>query len=351
MRVLTFLLLASPTASLVLRSPRVSSVPGASPLVRLRSAPPAAASEGTTPAATAESGGGGALLPRERYVATNRFTVRDGKAAAFEKRWATRKSRLASLEGFKYFHLMRRVQLDPATDAPFEDDFNYVSFTIWEEKKHFNAWRQGDAFKEAHGGNSLTDFIGAMVSSALVLKGAPRPAFYDGLLLQGTVPEVVPETVDGWRQVVADGVNCLPAEAFVACNQFFVPAANAAAFEQRWASRESALKTCDGFVAFSMLRRDGKAKGHGVAPVDEKECAYQSTTIWRDRAAFEAWRGGMAFKQAHGQGGKPAGPPGAAGAGKPGGKPEGAPPAPLWSRPPLPQFYEATLVISSPSGV
>lgn len=75
------------------------------------------------------------LLPRDRYVATNRFTVRRGKEAAFEKRWATRKSRLASLEGFKYFQLMRRVSLDANNNEPFGDDFNYVSFTIWNDKK------------------------------------------------------------------------------------------------------------------------------------------------------------------------------------------------------------------------
>jgi hypothetical protein len=52
------------------------------------------------------------LLTRDRYIATNRFTVRKGREAKFEKRWATRKSKLATLDGFKYFHLMRRVKFD-----------------------------------------------------------------------------------------------------------------------------------------------------------------------------------------------------------------------------------------------
>ena len=51
-------------------------------------------------------------LERDRYVATNRFEVRKGRAAKFEKRWADRSSRLATLDGFKYFQLMRRVSLD-----------------------------------------------------------------------------------------------------------------------------------------------------------------------------------------------------------------------------------------------
>eukprot|EP00984_Skeletonema_dohrnii_P005474 scaffold1932_cov78-Skeletonema_dohrnii-CCMP3373.AAC.1 len=182
------------------------------------------------------------LLKRDRYVATNRFTVRQGRAAKFEKRWADRSSRLAELDGFKYFQLMRRVALDDEANSgehrstciyyPFG---NYVSFTIWNEKKDFNAWRGGEAFKEAHGGTSLFAFVTTMV----------------------------PETVNGWRSVEADGVNLLPAEAFIAMNQFFVPSSNAVAFENRWANRTSKLKECDGFVSFSMLRRDVKAKGHG----------------------------------------------------------------------------------------
>jgi len=282
------------------------------------------------------------LLRRDRYVATNRFTVRNGKGAKFEQRWATRKSRLASLEGFKYFQLMRRVKL--SDDAPdYESDpFDYVSFTIWDQKRHFNAWRAGEAFKEAHGGTSLTAFIGAMVSSLRVLKGAPRPAFYDGLLMQSTVPATVPTTVDGWRaDVEADGVASLPAECFVAMNKFVVLPGQEAAFEQRWAARKSQLSKCDGFVSFSMLRRDAKAKGHGVAPLSEDEPNYTSCTIWRDRAAFDAWRSGQAFGQAHGQ--KPASSAGGDAA-------EAPKPAPMWARPPSPVFYEGVLVISSPEG-
>lgn len=280
-------------------------------------------------------------LARDRYVATNRFTVRPGREAKFEKRWADRSSRLAELEGFKYFHLMRRVDLDGQENSGVDplassDPFgNYVSFTIWAEKKHFNAWRAGDAFKEAHGGTSLFAFVTTMVSSAMVLKGAPKPAFYDGLLQQSVVPDAVPETVDGWRNVDADGVNVLPAECFVACNQFFVPGENAAAFEQRWRDRTSKLKECDGFVSFTMLRRDVKAKGHGISPMGEEEPAYVSCTVWRDREAFRGWKDGAAFKQAHGQEG--------------GEKPQ-QPPAPLWTKPPVPVFYEGTLVISSADG-
>lgn len=282
-------------------------------------------------------------LERDRYVASNRFSVRRGREAKFEKRWATRKSRLASLDGFRYFHLMRRVKLnDDGTnmyDNGHEEDRNqgnYVSFTIWKEKKHFTAWRNGDAFIEAHGGKSIGAFVSTMVNSALVLTGPPRPAFYDGLLVQGVTPDTIPETEDGWRKIkVIDG-QVLPKECFIACNQFFVPSKNGAAFEKRWADRESKLKECDGFISFSMLRRDGNAKGHGTVEMDNSEPTYESTTIWKDRASFEAWKNGAMFKAAHGQSND--------------GQALATPPKPLWSKPPQPVFYEGTLVISSEEG-
>ena len=147
------------------------------------------------------------LMKRDRYIATNRFAVRRGQEAKFEKRWATRKSRLAVLPGFKYFHLMRRVTLNPENGSTTYDDGgddaaaleNYVSFTIWQNKSDFSAWRQGDAFKEAHGGTSIGAFLTTMVRSAMVLRGAPRPAFYDGLYVLAAKPKSLPETVDGWR--------------------------------------------------------------------------------------------------------------------------------------------------------
>lgn len=271
----------------------------------------------------------------DRYYATNRFTVRKDKGAKFEQRWTKRKSRLATLPGFKYFQLMRRVKLNEGDSFP--DNFDYVSLTVWADKKSFNLWRQGDAFKEAHGGTSVWAFTKTMVQSLRVLKTAPAPAFYDGLLQLSNPPTVSGEIVDGWRTIEADGKQTLTAESFVATNQFYVPPENGPAFEARWAGRESSLKDLDGFVSFSLLRRDGRAKGHGIKPLEPTEATYQSTTIWRDRKAFQAWRDGQSFKNAHGE--------------KEGGdeKPA-APPKPLWTKPPTPVFYEGVLVISSELG-
>lgn len=209
------------------------------------------------------------LLKRDRYVATNRFAVRKGKSAKFEQRWATRKSRLAVLQGFKYFQLMRRVTLNNDGSCTYDEGEteetgfeNYVSFTIWNKKSDFSAWRNGDAFKEAHGGTSIGAFLSTMVNSALVLRGPPRPAFYDGLLLKSTTPEVIPSLVDGWRNVDADGINTLPAESFVQMTKYYVPLGEKAAdFEKFWVENESKLNMSKGFVTGSLMRRDGQAKG------------------------------------------------------------------------------------------
>jgi heme-degrading monooxygenase HmoA len=213
------------------------------------------------------------LFKRDCYIATNRFAVRPDRQAAFEKRWATRKSRLAVLKGFRHFHLMRRVKLvddgsirydggDASNEAAQE---NYVSFTIWDKKSDFSAWRKGDAFKEAHGGTSIVSFLSTMVNSALVLRGAPRPAFYDGLCLRYQKPSYLPDPVDGWRSVEADGVNTLSAECFVQMVKYFVPLEQARAFESSWKASDDENSRGGGdvvVIASSLMRRDGQAKGY-----------------------------------------------------------------------------------------
>lgn len=315
---------------------------GPSALTRVASSRAHVLAVATEPATEVAAPG---LLTRDRYVACNQFNVRPGAEAKFEARWANRKSRLAELEGFRYFNLMRRVSLDETPVDP--DDFGYVSLTVWNTKKDFNTWRTGDAFKEAHGGTSIGAFLGAMISSLRVLKGPPRPVFFDGLLQISTVPDSLPETKGGWRVVEADGVNKLPAEAFIAMNRFFVLPEMAAAFEQRWAKRESKLEECDGFVSFAMLRRDFGAKGHGVAKPVDGEPNYQSCTVWKDKASFMKWRDSQQFKSAHADAGKPAGAPSGAPSGE---KPAGAGPPMMWSSPPKPAFYEGILVLSSKDG-
>eukprot|EP01031_Cornospumella_fuschlensis_P029469 gene29469-35569_t len=260
-------------------------------------------------------------LPRERYVATNRFKVRSNAMAKFEKRWAERKSRLAVLNGFRFFALFRRVYPFSKPEGQQSDDNNYVSLTIWEDKESFDAWRTGEAFKEAHGGGGITDFIKLLSTALFILKGSPQPAFYDGLLVQpGEKLDFFTDA--GWRSVQADGVTLLPTDVFMAQNRFAVPPQNAAAFEQRWAARESYLSTIPGFVGFSMLRRDAEKADDGFN--------YMSTTLWRSQQAFDQWRQSDQFKAAHAAAGQ---------------QPK------LYEGSPSLAFYEGTLALSSAKGV
>ena len=64
------------------------------------------------------------MLTAERYVATNRFRVKEGREASFEKRWADRSSRLGLLDGFRFFCMMRRVERDGPKASSYEDDIN-----------------------------------------------------------------------------------------------------------------------------------------------------------------------------------------------------------------------------------
>jgi len=227
-------------------------------------------------------------LQADRYVASNRFKLQAGKGPVFEKRWAERKSRLANLDGFRFFTLMRRVEGTPAGAPPrpagADEEYDYVSLTIWEDKGGFNAWRTGEAFKEAHGGGTLFGFVGMLVASMMVLKGGPAPAFYDGLLpVVKPPPEDTPwKAVGGWRDVPADGVNPLDTDVFVAMNRFKVLPGKQAPFEQRWAARESSLEKMDGFLTFLLMRRDALQAEDGYN--------YSTLTVWKNRAAFDAWR-------------------------------------------------------------
>jgi len=291
------------------------------PVARRSALAMAASTESASSAATADG-----PLAGERYVAMNRFSVREGKEAAFEKRWADRKSRLSELQGFRYFHLMKREDMESPPD-----DYNYMSFTIWETKADFDAWKNGPAFVEAHGGGGLMAFV-RMFQSLAVMKGPPKPVFYDGLLPIANPDVERPEVVDGWRDIEADGENLLDSEAYVATNRFTVAPDQAEAFEARWKSRESQLMECEGFQNFNMLRSDGPAADGAN---------YISTTIWKNKECFNKWREGQAFGKGHGQ---------AAGGEKKESDAKGERPPSMFKKPPTPVFFDAKLTLLSDKG-
>lgn len=218
-------------------------------------------------------------MKRERYVAINRFTVREGADAKFDKRWAERKSRLATLPGFRFFSLLRRID-GLGTDYN-NDDKNYLSMTVWEDKDSFDAWRTGDAFKEAHGGGGIGDFIKLLSTALFILKGSPKPAFYDGLVPIAGQPVSDLYGDGGWRSIAADGVNLVQPDVFVSNNRFNIPTGKEIAFERSWKSL-NALKEVPGFLFFSLMRRDASKADDGFN--------YVAMTVWTDNAAYDTWR-------------------------------------------------------------
>ena len=76
---------------------------------------------------------------------------------------------------------------------------------------------------------------------------------------------------------------------FIAMNRFKVSKGCEAAFEQVWLSRDSHLDKVSGFVEFHLLK----------GPEADDHTLYASHTVWRNRAAFEAWTKSEAFRAAH----------------------------------------------------
>lgn len=76
---------------------------------------------------------------------------------------------------------------------------------------------------------------------------------------------------------------------FLAMNRFRVATGSEQEFEQVWLTRDSQLRAVPGFVEFHLLR----------GPAREDHVLYASHTVWRDRAAFEAWTRSEAFRAAH----------------------------------------------------
>eukprot|EP00316_Scyphosphaera_apsteinii_P009855 CAMPEP_0119310812 /NCGR_PEP_ID=MMETSP1333-20130426/20323_1 /TAXON_ID=418940 /ORGANISM="Scyphosphaera apsteinii, Strain RCC1455" /LENGTH=255 /DNA_ID=CAMNT_0007315063 /DNA_START=144 /DNA_END=911 /DNA_ORIENTATION=+ len=82
-------------------------------------------------------------LPREAFVASNRFGIKSGFERDFEDMWAARDSSLADLPGFVNFQLLRR-------EDEVDDDNTYISYTTWKNVQAFNSWRNSENFKRSH---------------------------------------------------------------------------------------------------------------------------------------------------------------------------------------------------------
>ena len=228
-------------------------------------------------------------LTGQRYIATNRFKVRDGKGPKFEKRWAERKSRLANLPGFRYFSLLRRVEGDES-DQPSElDDKNYISMTVWENRENFNEWRTGEAFKEAHGGGgtmleSVVGFTKLLTTQLFILDGGPKVAFYDGLVPAVNTANIKNdgEIKGGWRQIEADGKNFIEPDSFVVQSKYMIEPGQEVAFEEKFNEEKASLDFVDGSIGFYLLRRDADKADDGYN--------YIANSIWKSKEHYLSWK-------------------------------------------------------------
>lgn len=72
-------------------------------------------------------------------------------------------------------------------------------------------------------------------------------------------------------------------------NRFRIARGREDDFEELWRRRESHLDGVPGFETFHLLK----------GPQDDEATLYASHTVWKDRAAFEAWTGSESFRAAH----------------------------------------------------
>ena len=81
---------------------------------------------------------------------------------------------------------------------------------------------------------------------------------------------------------------------FIAMNRFRVRKGSEDAFEEVWLKRDTHLEKMPGFVEFHLLK----------GPQTDDYTLYASHSVWRSRAAFEAWTKSDAFRAAHNRAGE-----------------------------------------------
>lgn len=95
------------------------------------------------------------------FIAMNNFKVAPGKEADFEERWRGRESYLEQVPGFVEFALLRG-----------DEQGEYVSHSVWENRDAFVAWTQSEAFAAGHRQGNV----------AGVLEGPPHVKLYESVL-------------------------------------------------------------------------------------------------------------------------------------------------------------------------
>ena len=89
------------------------------------------------------------------YIAMNRFKIAPGCEEDFINIWKNRDTYLATVPGFKSFHLLQ----GPST----EEYTLFASHSEWESQQDFENWTKSEAFRNAHanaGGSKKDIYLG-----------------------------------------------------------------------------------------------------------------------------------------------------------------------------------------------
>ena len=132
-----------------------------------------------------------------RFLAMNRFPVREECNALFEERWATRETKLRTQPGFLAFSLLRsrsnmlpeagqaglggasKITV-PSSEGPGDEQqllcYTYSTATLWASEAHWTAWREGGG-KSSHDASRLSQGTRTPVSEWM--HGKASPVFWD----------------------------------------------------------------------------------------------------------------------------------------------------------------------------
>lgn len=76
------------------------------------------------------------------FIAMNRFQVKPGHEAEFERMWAERESRLGEVPGFREF---------PVLKGPEGVGYRlYSSHVVWDSRAAFEGWTKSEQFRDTH---------------------------------------------------------------------------------------------------------------------------------------------------------------------------------------------------------
>ncbi|CAK0757734.1 hypothetical protein CVIRNUC_002565 [Coccomyxa viridis] len=103
------------------------------------------------------------------FVAQNNFKVKPENAQDFEEVWKNRDSKLLETPGFIRFALLRG-----------DEEGEYISESVWQSRKDFDAWRDSQKFQQAHGGEGKPKDSGAPKTGDMML-GRPVAKFYEAV--------------------------------------------------------------------------------------------------------------------------------------------------------------------------